>query len=477
MIRVATSIPEAFHPQTEYVFRFFSHLWGIPVLVSRYESQAEKPDIIYSASDQHRDQGAVYVSFNKHLYDATCRCDSIECDGLRLWSEAGAACASHDLVGSSYRLLTFLDEQQVPLDCLDRRGTFFSHALPVPRQRTAQLPLVDYHAQYLLQQLARLRSDFSRSAIPKWPSGKKYAIAITHDTDAVSLGAAKELATNLAKFVMQRDRTFLDMFASGVRHIGQPTENPFFGFPLWREFEAHRGVHSCFYLYAKVVPLRNDINNCKSSVVEQRIDWQILRRLAADGWEFGFHAPIDHESKLESFVEGKRWIEEKLGIPIHGLRHHYLALNWKKPHVSFRQHIDAGFRYDTSIAWKDIAGFRAATCHPFQPFDSEQGKPLDIYELPICLMDGNIINDTIDVSNSIEAGLGIIRTVKEQGGVAVLDWHTETACNAYNYKNYLTVLRHILEPILEDGDAWIATPWEITQHWQQRSVKLFNRDR
>ncbi|MDQ3651177.1 MAG: hypothetical protein M3458_13060, partial [Acidobacteriota bacterium] len=63
------------------------------------------------------------------------------------------------------------------------------------------------------------------------------------------------------------------------------------------------------------------------------------------------------------------------------------------------------------------------------------------------------------------------------GGVAVLDWHTETACNTYNYKNYLTVLRHILEPILEDGDAWIATPWEITQHWQQRSVKLFNRDR
>jgi len=369
-------------------------------------------------------------------------------------------------------LLTFLDEQQVSPDSRDRRGTFFSHALPVPRQRTAQLPLVDYHAQYLLQQLARSRSDVTRSAIPKWPGGKKYAIAITHDTDAVTLGAAKELGTNLAKFLVRRDRVFLDMLRSGLRYIGKPTENPFFGFPLWREFENSLQFYSCFYLFAKVVPVKKDINNCKSSVVEQRIDWDILRRMAASGWEFGFHAPIDPENKLEAFVEGKRWIEEKLRTPIYGLRHHYWALDWRKPPVTFRKHIEAGFRYDTSIAWKDIAGFRAATCHPFRPFDPEQGKPLDIHEIPTCLMDGHIIKDPDDVLSAVEEGLSIVREVKEQGGVAVLDWHTETACNAYNYNNYLTVLRQILEPLLADGDAWMATPWEIAQHWQQRSVEL-----
>jgi len=62
--------------------------------------------------------------------------------------------------------------------------------------------------------------------------------------------------------------------------------------------------------------------------------------------------------------------------------------------------------------------------------------------------------------------------VKEQGGVAVLDWHTETACNAYNYRNHLTVLGDILKPLLEDGDAWVTTPWEIAQHWRQRAVGL-----
>ncbi len=332
--------------------------------------------------------------------------------------------------------------------------------------------MVDHHAQYLLQQLTKSSSAFSLPTIPKWPGGKRYVVALTHDTDSVALGAAGELVTNFSKFLIRRDRTFLQMFAGGLRHIGDPTADPFFGFPLWREFENVRRLRSCFYLFAKVVPLKKDINNCKSSVVEQPIDWEILKRMAADGWEFGFHAPIDPENKLESFVEGKRWIEKKLGVPIQGLRHHYWALDWRRPHNTFRKHIDAGFRYDTSIAWKDVAGFRAATCHPFRPFDPEWDKPLDIYEIPACLMDGHILENLDGMASPVEAGLEIIRRVKEQGGVAVLDWHTETACDAFNYKNYLTTLRHILEPLLEDGDVWFATPREIAEHWHRRSIEL-----
>lgn len=427
---------------------------------------------MYSSDHEHRDRGTVYIPFDGRLYDAECRCDSVQQDGLRLWSAAGAEPEVHDIVAGTFRLLTFLDERQIPQGARDQRGTFFSHALPVARQRTASLPLADHHAQYLLRRLSKSQTDFTQPTIPKWPGNKKYVIAITHDTDAVSLGAAKELITNISKFLLRRDRTFLEMFTGGLRYVGDPTNNPFFGFPRWREFDASRHVRSCFYLFAKVVPLRRDINNCKSSVVEQRIDWGILRRMAASGWEFGFHAPIDPENKLETFVEGKRWIEEKLGAPIYGLRHHYWALDWANPHVTFRKHVAAGFRYDTSIAWKDTTGFRAATCHPFRPFDPEQNQPLDMHEIPTCLMDGHVIKDPDDVSTAVEEGLGIVRQVKEQGGVAVLDWHTETACNAYNYKNYTTVLDRILEPLLADGDAWVATPWEIARHWRQRSAEL-----
>jgi len=284
MIRVATNIPDSFHHKAEYVFRFFSDLWGIPVSISHHLVQGEKLDVIYSSNHEHQRQGIIYIPFNERLYDAECCCDSVQHDGLQLWTMAGAEPDAHDIVASTFRLLTFLDEQQIPQHARDHRGTFFSHALPVSRQRTAQFPLADHHARYLLQQLSKSRTDFTQPTIPKWPGHKKYAIAITHDTDAISLGAAKELITNISKFMLRRDRMFLEMFTSGLRYIRDPTNNPFFGFSRWREFEASRHIRSCFYLFAKVVPLRRDINNCKSSVVEPRIDWRILRRLAPDGW-------------------------------------------------------------------------------------------------------------------------------------------------------------------------------------------------
>ncbi len=84
MIRVATSIPEPFYRKAEYVFGFFSHLWGIPVKISRDPLGAEKPDVLYSSDHEHRYQGAVCIPFDERLYDARRLCDSVQHDGLTL---------------------------------------------------------------------------------------------------------------------------------------------------------------------------------------------------------------------------------------------------------------------------------------------------------------------------------------------------------------------------------------------------------
>ena len=216
-------------------------------------------------------------------------------------------------------------------------------------------------------------------------------MAVTHDTDAVNLGAPRELVTNFAKLVLRRDRTYADMIHSGLRHRRDATGNPLFGFPIWRELEERRRIRSTFYLFVRAAHLKPDINNCKSTVVEQHIDWRILRGMADAGWEFGLHAPINAQGSVDALIGGKRWIEDKLHAPVYGLRHHYWALDWRAPYKTWRRHVNSGYRYDTSIAWRDMAGFRAATCHPFRPFDPVRGKPLNIYVLPTCVMDGHVL--------------------------------------------------------------------------------------
>ena len=304
--------------------------------------------------------------------------------------------------------------------------------------------------------------------MPKWPDGKRFAVAVTHDTDAVSLGAPRELLTNLAKFALRRDRVYADMVRDGLAHLRDATGNPLFGFPVWRDLEERHRFRSTFYLYARTSRLKPDFNNCKSSVVEQDIDWQILRSMADAGWEFGLHAPINSKDSVDALAGAKRWIEDRLGVAVHGVRHHYWALDWAAPYTTWRRHKASGYRYDTSIAWRDVPGFRAATCHPYRPFDPVRDEPLDFQELPTCLMDGHVVGQYGDLPASVEAGLRTIEQVRARGGVAVLDWHTEAACDDYEHRGVRTTLMKTIEPLLADGDAWFATAWEIAKYWHER---------
>jgi peptidoglycan/xylan/chitin deacetylase (PgdA/CDA1 family) len=306
---------------------------------------------------------------------------------------------------------------------------------------------------------------------------------LSHDTDAITLGSPSEMAFNLVKGVVRGDRTSLSMFGQGFRYLRRPTENPLFGFPGWRNLEAPK-FRSCFYLFAKPKNLKRHLNDCRSTVVEQKIDWAPLREMAASGWEFGLHAPIYAKRQAAALRWGKQFIEDKIGQPVQGLRHHYWALDWRNPYLTFRKHIEAGFGYDSSIAWRDGMGFRAGTSMPFQPFDPEPQTAMPIYELPTSLMDGHLMDGAAMNGDSMNADSGhggpsrrsaafqLLREIKARRGMAMLNWHTETACNRYRYQGYVDALGEILEQVASDSEAWITTPGEVVQWWSERQRQL-----
>ncbi len=371
-------------------------------------------------------------------------------------------------MGGIFRLLGLLDESQIAESARNRRGTFGVSALPEERQRSAQEALVENH----VQAIRKILGD-PKSAFPRWPGGKKFALLLTHDTDALNLASPQEILFNAVKAAVRLDGTRLRMAKEGFSYIGRARENPFYGFPFWKKFAESRRVPSCFYLFARRPGSSRDLNDCRSSVVEQDVDWDFLREMSDCGWEFGLHAPIKASEDLDHFIWGKAFIEEKLRRPVYGLRHHYWALDWRRPYLTYRKHVNAGFRYDTSIAWRDSAGFRAGTCLPFRPFDPECRRPLDMYQLPTSIMDGHVYVPSQNPDTAATAARPVVEEVKRAGGALVLGWHTETACDRYCYDGYVRALGRVLDPLLAD-DAWVTTPWELIRHWHQRTSDLFH---
>lgn len=372
-----------------------------------------------------------------------------------------------DLFGSVFRLLARLDECGVADKARDRRGVFLTDALPAARRNTHATPLVENGVAVLR---GLLPAAAVSSATPLWPGGRKWAVLLTHDTDALRLSAASEVVYNAVKAVTRRDGVRARMFFEGLARRRALAEDPLFGFPEWRRALDEVGVRSAFYLFVRR-KVRRDLNDCRSMVTDPEMDWGLLREMADDGWEFGLHPSIHAKEDIDEFLLGKRFVEERLGRPIFGLRHHYWALDWTAPYLTYRKHVNAGFRYDLSMAWRDVPGFRTGTSLPHTPWDPGRRRGLGMYAIPTAIMDGHVIRED-GLEGSARRGIEVLSRIREVGGVATLDWHTESAVDRLAYTGHRTVAEHLLRWVIEAGDAWITTPWELTTHWHQRSTLL-----
>jgi hypothetical protein len=202
----------------------------------------------------------------------------------------------------------------------------------------------------------------------------------------------------------------------------------------------------------------------------------LLRRIAEDGWEFGLHASIHTRAYPGGFRVAREWLEERLGRRVVGIRHHYFALDWFRPYESHRMHAEAGFKYDSSIAFRDAPGFRTGTSLPHRAFDPERNEVIPLLVLPCNLMDGHLLYKDITGTRerrevAAKKGGDLAETVRQHGGALMFNWHQESAFNQLVYESFLEVLNDVMTPCLHDS-AWMATPEQVCAHWTCRSREL-----
>ena len=452
-------VPESHQQAVGWAWRHAALSWGIPIAVQFGLRGLPSPDVVYSPT--RPPSTPKWLPYNPHCYDGGGEfLESTEVGGPA-WVEAGQP----DLVGGMFRLLTLADEADVSETSRNRLGVFDTLSLPDERRAGARRPYVEHHLDILWRQIEQWRPDLRR--VPRWPDGKRWAVVLTHDTDAVSLGRPGALLYNAGKLVLRRERVRLGMLAAGLRHWRSPMDDPYFGFTTWRRIENDWGIKSAFYLFVKPRHVPRHVHDSRSAVTDRGIDPGLFREMADAGWEFGLHASILTRHAPHGFAESRRMLEDLLQRPVLGLRHHYWAVDWTAPWKTFRQQAEAGFVYDTSIAWRDVPGLRAATCLPYRPFDPERRTAVDLWELPTALQDGHLLQAT-DPEGALATAEGMLEEIRDIEGVLVLNWHTEAANSPYDRAGYREVLERLLNRVLAESDAWITTPGRLVEHWTAR---------
>lgn len=270
------------------------------------------------------------------------------------------------------------------------------------------------------------------TADPLVPQGAKCVVALSHDVDdPFAHGAFRaRLGSIAASVAVGRVQVAAGGLraaaAAAVARARRPRDRFWLFDDVMRE-EERRGLRSTFFFAGRS---RFDEGGTPRDVEYRLADREIgriVRRLHHAGWEIGLHESYGCADRPVQIAEERRALEDVLGAPVDGGRHHYWHLG-DPPWRTLRAHAAAGLRYDSSIAFNDAPGHRFSAAFPFRPWDPDASSEIPVVQVPVLAMDSQFFRSAASSSaHAVDRLSHLIEELKAVEGVAAVDWHDYTS--------------------------------------------------
>ena len=169
-------------------------------------------------------------------------------------------------------------------------------------------------------------------------------------------------------------------------HPGDPLNT----FDYIMDISEKHGLTSAFYFLCG----RSDPAKDSDYELEHPAIRDLIRHISIRGHEIGLHASYNTYQNPERVnAEANRLkrvcTDEHIAQTHYGGRMHYLR--WETP-TSLYGWEKAGIKYDTTLVYADMPGFRCGTCYEYPAFDPVKGKMLNLWIRPLIAMDRSVIS-------------------------------------------------------------------------------------
>jgi len=283
----------------------------------------------------------------------------------------------------------------------------------------------------------------------KYPEGKKFALCLTHDIDVLytNQGALQQLRTGIKNAITFNIKGVMKSITKALRKTIEPDYHIHNILNAGKKYNAK----SSFY-FLSLTQGEHDFNYDPKEIKEI---FELIKNNDGEIGLHGGHMAYNDPAKMES---EKTLLEYAANKKVNGYRNHYLK--FQTP-ATWEYLNDAGFIYDTTFGYADNAGFRNGMCHPFQPYSLTRNGFLDIFELPLVIMDVTLWR-YMKLSQAQQYALctALIDTVAECNGVLTLLWHNTQMCG-YEGELYGRILEYA-----NAKNAWMTSAIEIVDHWK-----------
>ena len=327
----------------------------------------------------------------------------------------------------------------------------------------ARTPVVDIYEKILMDCIKKLATEANINIKQKelWPGNKRFALGLSHDVDLYrkTIQYFSHFTKHVQEFEFRESaKQVRDIFRVG-------TSNPYWNFDKMMAIEESFGVKSSIYFLDQrrsswVLNLRERLlqsGACNFSNPEIR---RVIKQVSDNGWEVGLHQSFDSYKNEKLLKREKEELEKITKKEITGVRQHYLKVDI--PDIWLAQG-GAGFSYDSTIGFTTTIGFRAGTSFPFMAFDAKAGKELNLLEIPLIIMEREVLAKDSDPWDTCR---DMIDTIEKYNGLLTILWH-QRFFNEDEFPGYAELYKKIIEYCQKRG-AWVAPLDEIYRWWVSR---------
>lgn len=331
-----------------------------------------------------------------------CRRGSIAGQPLFLQLDQQTFSCTEDLLTSI--LLTLCRFEETNSSKRDSHGRFPASASIAMRYGFLRRPIVDEYG-LAFEQVVRI-------LMPTWQAApRKLRMKLSHDID--QLGIPFAMRSGLGHLLlrgapMECARDFLS--------LASPIEPAYLHLVrIICRISMERGFRSALYWKASPAGPFDTGYDLRNSKIARVIDWARTHDV-----EMGVHPGYEtflSRLNLKQEVDRCRNVfgQQKIGGRQHFLR--WCPDTWADWE-------SCGLAYDSTVGFADHAGFRAGTCIPYRPWLWKQGRPADLLEVPLVVMDGTLVDYMkLDLEQSAEVVRELLKRCAVVGGVFSLLWH------------------------------------------------------
>jgi hypothetical protein len=381
-----------------------------------------------------------------------------------------------DLVSSAFALLACWDERTSSARDRFGRLPYSAGVFAANPALKIEEPAVDRYVALLRALLAPRLAELGLEGLPPsgwlWSDGPAasggFAVALTHDVDNLWRWTPRGFAATgvrSARALRRGDRGALRRELGDLRewatvHLPRRSD-PFWTFPRLLSGEDERGAASTFFIIASHAH-RQDGN--QPGTYRRRIP-AVLGLLRRGRREIGLHGNDADRGSASALRLDRDDLAHRSAADISGIRYHYLRCLY---HETLRIVEDAGFTYDTSLAFAEHEGFRCGASFPFHPYHLDEERPLRLLELPLAIMDTSLMGPqyrALDAAGAERACRDLLARVRAGGGGVAILWHNNRF-DRRSARGYDDVYWRLVEWAQAEGGL-VTSAGEIVQRWRE----------